>query len=383
MNKKLLTSGLIGLLGISTSCSFNQEIHDETNRILSKPIEHTGRDYLSTSEELPVYERGVKSIDSFESYTSAIPIKRRKPSSLLEFAKSAHPSYTFLADDKTNQLIVKIPKISEPNLSQLYYQNRNKEVTDLLDLVDLEPAQYRILAYSMRVSASKLDLFSSSLQLLIEKGNSGFSLNSELITQRAERGVEHSFLGILDPIIPQVQLDIFLNGLNRSGYVRDLSLTTLISENGDEARISSTQKVEVKKIIPQGTTPVIVPDFTDVKKEIKITPYSLSDNHVYLKFDAIEGDVTETRKELPNINTREISLNARLKLGQTLVIGSTLGKRNQGVVEESPLLNGLVSGREKEDSKEQVVYFIRPVRIDISKEFNPESIKELEEEIKK
>lgn len=363
---------LVGLSAlVFNSCSTNGEIAEETRKIFSEPRRIVEKDYMVTTEEIPLYERGNVEIKNPNSTLLTIPIKKREASNILEILKTTFPEYSFSADIKTNQLIVRIPNKDE--------QSQNtEEIYSFINGLDESPAMYRVQASSVRVSAVDLRAFRSSIDLFFETGNIGIALDSKFITERAKSGIEHAV-----SILPfgEAQIDVFLNGLNRIGYVRDLSVTTLNAQNGESAEVIATQKVQVNKLIPQPNTSIIVPDFYDVKRSLKVSPISLSENRVYLKIEAQEGEVVPSGKELPNINTRTITTSVDLGLGQTLIVGSTLDSRLRGEHEESPLLGGLTSATEKERRRDYVIYFLTPVRLDLSKKSESRAVDELEKQL--
>jgi len=255
MKRDIILPYFLGLAGIIlTGCEQNKQIREEAERTLTSPTPNMGRGYLETDAELPVYERGIDYAFFKDTLTMAVPIKWGDPILISQALKEQLPeSYVVTPFIDSNQILVNIPTFQEDlNTTTLEEKvhsgdySLTENVKKLIEFIDIEPAQYRIQAYIVRVNASNTKKLNAALNLFAGSDESSAELDFSFIeTADPFQGGSLGVAGILTRGVSEYSLDLLLDSFNRQGYAKDLSTPTIIARHEATATNQSSVKFPV------------------------------------------------------------------------------------------------------------------------------------------
>ena len=166
-------------------------------------------------------------------------------------------------------------------------------------------------------------------------------------------------------------LDLELSALEREGRGEVVSNPRVITANQREANIRQGDEVGYVTIAPSaGTVPIPNVQFKDVLLELKVTPTITKDGRVYLvlavKKDDIQGFVSTSIGDVPQIATREISTAVLVDNGQTVVVGgvyefsSSEDLNKVPFLGDVPVLGNLFKRRGRSIDKAELLIFVTP-----------------------
>ncbi len=334
MSKNLRNYFVGGLASLLIGCVTDPSISKESDRVLNTPNKSFAPIRSESFEELPKYIEQTKISETGTGYLLAYASKHRDSSTLVDSLKVLFPDCTAAIDNNTNKLFLRVPYQGENGKRD----SRLSEVRSFLDQIDLKPAQYNIQAYVMQVSATKLFSLRSSLDILVESGDVNFALKSINSNERpGEKGIQHSITGIFDAIVPTFQITALFDGLERQGFVYNLSQVTATVDDGEVAQVGGTRKVPVPKLFVTGAGPVTGVEYTDVPQSLRIIPRSRDGRAVELDVKITKGNVIPTGRDLYDISSRNIEEKVRVPLGKMLLMATSLEDSDTGVNESSPL----------------------------------------------
>ncbi len=168
-------------------------------------------------------------------------------------------------------------------------------------------------------------------------------------------------------------LDVELSAMQTEGRGEVISNPRIVTSNQREAVISQGQEVgyvTISPVVGGGATPIPNVQFKDVLLEMRVTPTITNDGRVFLnmnvKKDEIEGFVSTSIGDVPQISKRQINTAVLVEDGQTVVIGGVYEFRDRNDVSKVPFLGDVPflgnlfkkKGRSKE--KAELLIFVTP-----------------------
>jgi type IV pilus assembly protein PilQ len=166
-------------------------------------------------------------------------------------------------------------------------------------------------------------------------------------------------------------LDLELSALEREGRGEVVSNPRVITANQREASIRQGDEVGYVTIAPTaGTTPIPNVQFKEVLLDLKVTPTITKDGRVFrvlaVKKDEIEGFVSTSIGDVPQIAKREISTAVLVDNGQTVVVGGVYEFSNREDLSkvpflgDVPVLGNLFKRRGRSVEKAELLIFVTP-----------------------
>ena len=166
-------------------------------------------------------------------------------------------------------------------------------------------------------------------------------------------------------------LDLELSALESEGRGEVVSNPRVITANQREANIRQGDEVGYVTISPSaGSIPIPNVQFKEVLLELVVTPTITKDGRVYLvlavKKDDIEGFISTSIGDVPQIAKREISTAVLVDNGQTVVVGGVYEFSSREDVNkvpflgDVPVLGNLFKRKGRETSKAELLIFVTP-----------------------
>lgn len=166
-------------------------------------------------------------------------------------------------------------------------------------------------------------------------------------------------------------LDLELSALEREGRGEVVSNPRVITANQREATIKQGDEVGYVTISPSaGTVPIPNVQFKEVLLQLTVTPTITKDGRVYLVLavskDDIEGFVSTSIGDVPQISTREISTAVLVDNGQTVVVGGVYEFSSREDLNkvpflgDVPVLGNLFKRKGRNTEKAELLIFVTP-----------------------
>jgi type IV pilus assembly protein PilQ len=167
-------------------------------------------------------------------------------------------------------------------------------------------------------------------------------------------------------------LDLELAALSQEGRGEIISSPRVITANQREAVIRQGDEVGYVTLTPSqgGNIPIPNVQFKEILLELKVTPTITQDKRVYLamnvKKDELEGFVSTSIGDVPQINKREINTAVLVENGQTVVLGGVyeFGSRKDltkvPVLGDLPGLGNLFRSTRTNTDKAELLIFVTP-----------------------
>jgi type IV pilus assembly protein PilQ len=166
-------------------------------------------------------------------------------------------------------------------------------------------------------------------------------------------------------------LDLELSALEREGRGEIVSNPRVITANQREATIRQGDEVGYVTIAPTaGSVPIPNVQFKEVLLELVVTPTITKDGRVYLvlavKKDDIEGFISTSIGDVPQIATREISTAVLVDNGQTVVVGGVYEFSSREDLSkvpflgDVPVLGNLFKRKGRSTNKAELLIFVTP-----------------------
>jgi type IV pilus assembly protein PilQ len=166
-------------------------------------------------------------------------------------------------------------------------------------------------------------------------------------------------------------LDMELSALESEGRGEVVSNPRVITANQREANIRQGDEVGYVTVSPSaGTIPIPNVQFKEVLLELKVTPTITKDGRVYLVLavqkDDIEGFVSTSIGDVPQIATREISTAVLVDNGQTVVVGGVYEFSSREDLNkvpflgDIPVLGNLFKRKGRSTEKAELLIFVTP-----------------------
>jgi type IV pilus assembly protein PilQ len=166
-------------------------------------------------------------------------------------------------------------------------------------------------------------------------------------------------------------LDLELSALEREGRGEVVSNPRVITANQREATIRQGDEVGYVTISPsQGSIPIPNVQFKEVLLELTVTPTITKDGRVYLVLsvtkDDIEGFVSTSIGDVPQISTREISTAVLVDNAQTVVVGGVYEFSSREDLNkvpflgDVPVLGNLFKRKGRSTEKAELLIFVTP-----------------------
>jgi hypothetical protein len=370
----LTTLAIMGGLLAGSGCA-SQKIKERTTELLTAPNISID-DALIRKGEHPIFEEGTQV--TYQPYnqrvTMAIPlhntdVERAQELLLTELGAG----YTISSSPKTGRImvgfsysdIIEQGSYSQQDIESIVSQ-RTSSIQNLINMIDVEPPQYRIEARVTRIFATNTEELNTRILTTLhrileaEETNFGYELNPSNGTGTINGGI-YSFGGVFLRGSSQIALDVLFNNLIRHGYAEDLANPVIVVENAEEATISNTLQVPVPKQIISGGTTINVSEYTDVRNYLTITPHARSGRRVSLELQAGVGEITPSGRDIPNISTREMTI-GRVTLGEgdELLVGSFIDTRTLG---ETRGTTFGISDTNQERTVNLILYRIKPNQV--------------------
>lgn len=333
MSRKLRNYVSVGILSLLSACATKQETDQEVQRVLGVPNRNLVSRKNTIREEILRYTQGPVTYDLSDVRVIKYPLRQRDAERVLDSLRGVFSGYSFTPDLQTNQLIIKLPNSPPESL-----EPRSKELLKFISELDVKSPQYDIRTYVMQVTASKLSAISTSLDVLVETGDVNLALNSLNLNKRSdERGIEHAVTGVLDSILPTLEVTALFDGLERAGYVQNLAHSQITLADLESGQIGGNRKVPIPKIYPTVPVPVVGYEHIGVDHLVKLTLRTRAEGFVDLDVEINQGSIVSTGREIPDIVSRNLRTKGRVKIGNTWILSTTLEDHESGVNERSPL----------------------------------------------
>ncbi len=166
-------------------------------------------------------------------------------------------------------------------------------------------------------------------------------------------------------------LDLELSALETEGRGEIVSSPRVITANQREAKIRQGDEVGYVTISPSaGAIPIPNVQFKEVLLELTATPTITKDGRVFLvlvvKKDDIEGFVSTSIGDVPQIAKREISTAVLVDNGQTVVVGGVYEFSSREDLNkvpflgDVPVLGNLFKRKGRNTSKAELLIFVTP-----------------------
>lgn len=166
-------------------------------------------------------------------------------------------------------------------------------------------------------------------------------------------------------------LDLELSALETEGRGEVVSNPRVITANQREATIRQGDEVGYVTVSPTaGSIPIPNVQFKEVLLELVVTPTITKDGRVYLvlavKKDDIEGFISTSIGDVPQIAKREISTAVLVDNGQTVVVGGVYEFSSREDLNkvpflgDVPVLGNLFKRKGRETSKAELLIFVTP-----------------------
>jgi len=183
--------------------------------------------------------------------------------------------------------------------------------------------------------------------------------------------------GILSP---SSNLDLSLSALEAEGRGEVVSNPRVITTNQREATI--TQGDEIGYITPQsgggaggaaGGQALSVPAFKEALLELKVTPTITTDGRVFMQINLKKDDIKGFTGGVPSLTKRSVTTGVMVDSGDTVVIGGVYEFRNRQDISklpwvgDVPILGNLFKKRNKTHSKAELLVFVTPRVLQVSK----------------
>ncbi|MEO7252167.1 MAG: type IV pilus secretin PilQ, partial [Arenimonas sp.] len=178
-------------------------------------------------------------------------------------------------------------------------------------------------------------------------------------------------LGILSP---SSNLDLELSALQAEGRGEVVSNPRVITTNQREAII--TQGDEIGYVTPQAAgagQALATPAFKEALLELKVTPTITTDGRVFMQLNIKKDDIKGFSFGVPSLTKRSITTGVMVDSGDTVVIGGVYEFRNRQDISklpwlgDVPLLGNLFKKRGKSHSKAELLVFVTPRVLQVSK----------------
>jgi len=236
------------------------------------------------------------------------------------------------ADDNTNTILMSGPA------------NYGRAIEEMVKKLDAPKKQVMIDAAIIEVSLSDSNTMGVNLASFLQLASNNISAST--------LGFANDPAKAINPVGFFGEGNLFINKSNRSvdamiealQTVTDLNVLShpkVIGINGEEAELIVGQKLgfRVTTTTTTGTSETV--EFLEVGTQLKFTPYITENNQVIMEIHPEVSDGSISEDGLPNETTTEITTQARVADGQTIVLGGLIRKRTQKVVEQVPLLGDL------------------------------------------
>ncbi len=159
-------------------------------------------------------------------------------------------------------------------------------------------------------------------------------------------------------------LDVKLSALENKGHAELISTPSLFSTNLQPASIEAGEEVPYQETSENGGTTVV---FKKAVLGLKVTPQILPGRKVLLQLQ-INQDRPSNKMVLgmPTISTRQIITSILVDHGQTIVLGGVyerndeVGERGLPYINRIPLLKLLVTQRNMQRNKRELLIFVTP-----------------------
>lgn len=294
-------------------------------------------------------------------------------------------NYTVSSNPATNQLIVRCPTLEDINA-----------VLETLALVDVPPVQVKIDCIISEVYADRTLDWETTLKITelfgegiwVEPAGGRFGETVGSLLQRAlvsEAAILPAFPGASLRELYRARMGLkvgyatnkylaLVNILESQGYLKILMNPTLEIVNGRTAKVSSTQRVPLQRIINVSSSvyPLIQEqtEYVDVIDSLEITPHVFfGDDSVGLETKILLGSklTPEGVKQLPIVTKKEIdNKENRIRRGESLIIGGIRKSEERDVtrglpgLKNLPIVGMLFSGRDFEERVVETIFILTP-----------------------
>ena len=215
----------------------------------------------------------------------------------------------------------------------------------------------------------------------VGQSDSGRDLNADMQGDRLTP-TSGMFIGAL---LGSTNIDVQLLAAEQRGDIYVISDPSIVTSNGQAAKIRSGATLLLQTVDEQGRTTI---EEKETGVELNVTPQITVHDYVKLNIEAITStpDYTQQVQGIPVILDNTATTTVLVKDGETTVIGGlsrfadSLGKRRVPYLSRIPLLGNLFKGKERESENKELMVFIRPTIIRVEgTEPAQIRVKELEE----
>ena len=274
------------------------------------------------------------------------------------------------SDDRSNQLIV---QDTEENL---------RLITDVVQKFDNQPPQ--VLIEGRIIEAA--DSFTRSIGVNWSSGGAdisvgnGVNLRPSLSVATSDGAANGSLslqLGTLD-VLGDLTASLALSEVE--GKIRILSSPRVVTLSNEMAVIAQGTQIPVvgPPTSVNGVTTVGATQYKDVNLQLEVTPQVTADASVLMAVKVTRSLVSaaSVAGEAPAIDTRQASTRVMVKNGQTSIIGGVYQNDTSvtttGVpwFKDLPLVGGLFRSKENRNARNELMIFITPRVISVSKNPN-------------
>lgn len=271
------------------------------------------------------------------------------------------------SDDRSNQLIV---QDTEENL---------RLITDVVQKFDNQPPQVLIEGRIIEAAEN----FTRSIGVNWSAGGTDLSIGNG-ISLRPSLGVTTSDgaangslslqMGTLD-VLGDLTASLALSEVE--GKIRILSSPRVVTLSNETATISQGTQIPVvgPPTSVNGVTTVGSVEYKDVNLQLEVTPQVTADASVLMGVKVTRSLVSaaSVSGEAPAIDTRQATTRVMVKNGQTSIIGGVYQNDTSSAVtgvpwlKDLPLVGGLFRFKENRNTRNELMIFITPRVISVSK----------------
>jgi general secretion pathway protein D len=273
---------------------------------------------------------------------------------------------TVLADDRSNSIVVS-GTVDDIRL-----------IREIVDKIDVLLAQVSIQVVIAEVTLSDTDKSGiTALNLTIGQNAKGATGITRFDTGTGNSAGEIAGWAITGGVVNPLAFQAALSNVGAKSNVKVLSANTIVTTHNKQAEFVVSQKQPIvtgsqSTLATTGTTPISTSTFQyqDIGIHVKVTPLIGDDGSIQLEIDQIVDDVVGSvqvdNNLQPIIGHREATSFINVGDGQMIVLGGlqqtkrSTDRKKLGLLYEIPILSQILGGRTHEESRTELLLFVRP-----------------------
>ncbi len=239
------------------------------------------------------------------------------------------------------------------------------QIDQLVDEIDVRPAQVAIEAMILSVKLQDTDKFGVNFELLRDRGNVKFGwgtpLSSLASVDFSKGGMKFGFL--------DSSMGAFLDALESIGDTNVIASPRLLVLNKHRAEIQIGEKKGYVSTTVTETSATQSVEFLDIGALLRLRPFISSDGLIRMEVhpELSDGSVdTESGFTLPNKEVTEVTTNIMVADGCTVIIGGLMREQLTDTTTQVPLVGNLpffgpvFRNKEEKVERREVLVLITP-----------------------